>query len=593
MLAYAAATGTAVAQPPGKVPAGLDVVPADGFAFVSVNVAEVWDTAGLKGVREAIFALGRNDAAFEKATGASLAELDRATFLWPLFPTRPRGEAPIIVVTTRKPFDQAKVLKALEAETFADAERRRGEKKMMPKLPGGGIKKGFDSKDFPPFPGKGETAPFPIKKEPVAHLRQREKPPAEAGDDAMGGLYLCRKLQMTLYLMDASTVVLLPFPEGDELQMVAMLAKILRRKAEGPLSDALAVADKHTAVAGLDFRPVRRELTREDPLHRELVPFRSLLKTDGGFATLDLDAKSVLTATLRFPTADDAAKAEPVLKTAIQFVAEELGQLKAEITPQAKEFAEPLFDALLGSLGKATVKQSEKQLVTTASLTLGEPIETALKAMPAFAKVQAEEAKTANNLKQIALALWNYHDTMGHFPQDIVDKAGKPILSWRVQILPYLEQNKVHRQFDLTKAWDDPANAKLLAETPAVFQVPGRAGKDGETYFQMFTADKPIAGGSPVLVRGQKRTVAGITDGTSNTFGVVEAAEGVNWAKPADLLFDPKKLPPLGDPKTGKFRVSMLDGSVRSFRRDKITGDQLRAFITADGGEVNTYGDEK
>ena len=118
-----------------------------------------------------------------------------------------------------------------------------------------------------------------------------------------------------------------------------------------------------------------------------------------------------------------------------------------------------------------------------------------------------------------------------------------------------------------------------------------RLGKAGETYFQMFSADKPVNGISPILVAGQRRTMVGVPDGTSNTFGVVEAATGVNWAKPGDIPFDPKKLPALGDPKTGKFRVMMLDGSVWALRRDKVTDEQLRAFITANGGEVNTYED--
>lgn len=94
-----------------------------------------------------------------------------------------------------------------------------------------------------------------------------------------------------------------------------------------------------------------------------------------------------------------------------------------------------------------------------------------------------------------------------------------------------------------------------------------------------------------MLIPGERRKFPSITDGTSNTFGVVEASEGVHWAKPGDISFDPKKLPGLGDPKLGRFRAMMLDGSVRTFRWEKLTNEQLRAFITIDGGEVNTYED--
>jgi hypothetical protein len=124
---------------------------------------------------------------------------------------------------------------------------------------------------------------------------------------------------------------------------------------------------------------------------------------------------------------------------------------------------------------------------------------------------------------------------------------------------------------------------------PTVFAAGARTAKDGETYFQMFTAPRLAEGGNPLLVPGERRTFASITDGSSNTFGVAEAAEAVNWAKPGDIAFDPKKLPALGDPKLGRFRALMLDGSVWTFRWEKLTNEQLRAFITVDGGEVSTF----
>ncbi len=592
------AAGAALGQPPAKRAAGLDVVPADGFAFVSLNVAKVWDTQALKGLRDALLKV---DAAtvdsFEKEFGLPLADLDRVTFLWPAFPDSFQDELPVAVVSTRKPYDRAKVLKALEAETFEATEKQRGQKKAVPSFPGGGIKKSYDLKGFPPpFPGT-EVAPPPFKKEPmlVAFQRGEGQPKPEADGDAASDLFLCRKVRRVLFLLDDSTALFLPTEERVPQQLLTLLSKTLRKKVGGPLTDALAVADKHAAVAGLDFRPVRQDILREERFPRDLVPFRALTKMDGGFATLDLDAKSGVTATLRFPTADDATRAEPVLKTAIQLAVEELGRFKKRIStnePQAA-FGVPLLDAILGALDKATVKADDTRVTAAATLDIGPAVEKAISALPAYVKWQKDEMQTLNNLKQLGLALHSFHDANGHFPQDIVDRAGKPILSWRVQILPYLEQDNLYRALDLTKAWDDPANAKALAKMPKVFTAGARAAKEGETYFQMFTSAKPLPGGSPVLVPGRRRTFTSITDGTSNTFGVVEAAEAVNWAKPGDLPFDPKKLPALGDPKTGKFRVVMLDGSVRSLRRDKITDEQLRAFITVDGGEVNTYEDRK
>lgn len=591
--------GAALGQPPAKRAGGLDVVPADGFAFVSVNVAKVWDTAALKGLRDALLKVeGAEAAAFEKEIGFALADLDRVTFLWPVLPTGSGSEEPVIVVTSRKPFDQPRVLKALDATTFEEMDRRRWEKKSMPAFPGGGggIKKSYDLKDFPPpppLPGK-EVAPPPFKKQGpgLAFFARQDDEPKAAAEKAVPDFYVVQRMRKVFIPLDPTTVVLLPFDDRSlrHVQLLALLAKSLRKKADGPLADALAVADKHAAVAGLDFRPVRQELNKEERFPRDLVPFRALTKMDGGFATLDLDAKSGLTATLRFPTADDATRAEPVLKTAIQLAVEELGRFKKRIStnePQAA-FGVPLLDAILGALDKATVKADDTRVTAAATMVIGPAVEKAITALPEYVKWQKDELQTLNNLKQIGLALHNYEAANGFLPTDVVDKAGKPLLSWRVQILPYME-NSLFRELDLTKAWDDPANAKVLAKTPKVFVAGARVAKEGETYFQMFTAAKPIPGGSPVLVPGRKQTLVSITDGTSNTFGVVEAAEAVNWAKPGDLAFDPKKLPALGDPKTGKFRVMMLDGSVWSLRRDKLTDDQLRAFITTNGGEVNDY----
>src|SRR5262245_11036025 len=69
---------------------------------------------------------------------------------------------------------------------------------------------------------------------------------------------------------------------------------------------------------------------------------------------------------------------------------------------------------------------------------------------------------SANNLKQIGLALHNYHDTYGKLPPAaICDKAGKPLLSWRVAILPFIEQNALYKQFKLDEPWDSEHNKKL------------------------------------------------------------------------------------------------------------------------------------
>jgi Protein of unknown function (DUF1559) len=76
-----------------------------------------------------------------------------------------------------------------------------------------------------------------------------------------------------------------------------------------------------------------------------------------------------------------------------------------------------------------------------------------------------------NDLKMVALAIFKYYDRHGTLPPSYsVDKAGKPLLSWRVLILPYLEQQAVYRQFHLDEPWDSPHNIKLLPLMPKVFR---------------------------------------------------------------------------------------------------------------------------
>jgi prepilin-type processing-associated H-X9-DG protein len=184
-----------------------------------------------------------------------------------------------------------------------------------------------------------------------------------------------------------------------------------------------------------------------------------------------------------------------------------------------------------------------------------------------------------NNLKQIVLAFLNHEAAIRTFPGDVVDKNGKPLLSWRVQILPYLEQQRLYQQFKLDEPWDSENNKKLLEEMPKIYApVRGKADK-GKTFYQAFS-------GSGALMGGKAVKIVDITDGTSQTFSAIEAGEAVEWTKPADIAFDPKKpLPKLGGIFDGDFNVAMCDGSVRYVAKG-VKEENLKKFITIAGGEV-------
>jgi hypothetical protein len=193
------------------------------------------------------------------------------------------------------------------------------------------------------------------------------------------------------------------------------------------------------------------------------------------------------------------------------------------------------------------------------------------------------KAASTNNLKKIALAVHSYADEHdGRFPADIVDKDGKPILSWRVHLLPYLEQAGLHKQFKLDQAWDSDANKKLLAKMPRVFHDPRvKVKADGHTVYQGF------AGPGALFEPGKQAQFASITDGTSNTIMCVESSVAVAWTKPADLPFDEKKdLPDFGKAYASKPLIAMCDGSTRVLDLTRTSAQTIKAAITTSGGEV-------
>jgi len=205
---------------------------------------------------------------------------------------------------------------------------------------------------------------------------------------------------------------------------------------------------------------------------------------------------------------------------------------------------------------------------------------------PEIAQLRGSAAWTvsANNLRQLGLGLHNYHDANSRFPAPAnYDDKGKPLLSWRVHLLPYVEEGELYKQFRLDEPWGSAHNKKLIAKMPAVFRRPHtRVGDEGKTTYLA-----PV-GENTAFSRNKQTRLASFRDGTSNTILLVEASDdhAVSWTKPDDLNYDAKqpakglrKLP--GD----VFLVAMADGSVRPFSTT-ISAASLQALFTRNGGEV-------
>jgi hypothetical protein len=194
----------------------------------------------------------------------------------------------------------------------------------------------------------------------------------------------------------------------------------------------------------------------------------------------------------------------------------------------------------------------------------------------------AQRTRSVNNLKMIGLAMHMYHDKHGEFPTAaICDANGKPLLSWRVALLPFLDEEKLYNEFKLNEPWDSEHNKKLLERMPKLLgPVRGKTDNPYDTFYRVFQ------GGGAIFDLKTAVSLAKVTDGTSNTIMAVEAGEAVPWTKPDELVFDPSKpLPKLGGLFDVGFNALITDGSVRMISR-KVSEKTLKALITRAGGEI-------
>jgi hypothetical protein len=198
---------------------------------------------------------------------------------------------------------------------------------------------------------------------------------------------------------------------------------------------------------------------------------------------------------------------------------------------------------------------------------------------------QSDRISCANNLHRVAIALHEYHDAYAHFPAVAnFSKDGRPLLSWRVNILPYLGQEKLYKEFHLDEPWDSEHNKGLIDRMPEVFRCPRMNRKlVGKTTYLAPVGEAMVFTGT-----NQGIPIKEITDGTSNTISIVDADDdhAVTWTQPDDLRID------LTHPSVGLFghhfggcNVAFADASVH-FLPKQIDLKILSALFTRNGGEV-------
>ena len=196
----------------------------------------------------------------------------------------------------------------------------------------------------------------------------------------------------------------------------------------------------------------------------------------------------------------------------------------------------------------------------------------------------ARRTQCKHNLKQIALALHNYHDLYGSLPPAYTtDESGQPLHSWRTLILPFLEQAELYNSIDLSKPWNDPAN-KAARETPvSSFQCPS---SDLPAHHTNYLG---VCGDAFIFYQDQARSFSDITDGTSNTILVLEAPAplSVPWMSPQDA--DEALLNTIRSSEQqnhmGGFQVALADGSAR-FISSTIDEATFTALLTIANDDV-------
>jgi hypothetical protein len=540
--------GPEVAAQPSTPAATTDLalIPGDAMGFAHVRVAEVWKSDHLKSVRKLV----------EKAGPSALETLDKdftpapstlervTTVALPLAALDMAELRTVTILAFSKPFDAAKV----KAQYMPKGEEKKAS-------------------------GKAYTS------------------------DKLSGV--------AVHFADEKTLVF-----GDADTLPAFLN--LKGKPNESFAGAIKLAASRPLVACVNVAglPLPNDLKDNLP-----DSFKPLLKAQTILLSAELSQDVNVSVSIGFPTADDAKGGEKALRA----LAEMGRQLLVEPRQQAEQLVKgdptrkkdsprPLEDLVqttfgLGMLGGVNALdellaepplKTEGHTVTAvfplppeASRLVGLAVMSAGVGLPAVQKARnaAARVQSMNNLKQIGLAMHNYHDAHGSFPPAaICDKKGKPLLSWRVAILPYIEQDNLYKQFKLDEPWDSEHNKKF-SDVAIKTYIDPRADygdKFNRTHYKVFT------GNGAIFDTLMSKKLTQITDGSSNTLMVVAAGDPVPWAKPDDFAFDPKKAVPDVTKPFGELLMLLGDGSVRMTRPEQVKDfdNLMKLLIQADDGTV-------
>ena len=385
---------------------------------------------------------------------------------------------------------------------------------------------------------------------------------------------------MILTFVDSKTMLL-----GPENTLKAMLAP--RAKSGETKAEFEGLYPANDIVAVVDLEPVE-ELVEQISQQMPMAPL--VQNIVGLVATIDMTGASESHLNLNVDMSDNASAQQlnAIAMGGFQMMkVQALGQLSGDSSPVSEELVTALSE-LLESVTIEAVEESVELDLPKVS----DPEKFFKDVTPAFKELVkgfAESQKAASRraltmpLRQIGLAFHNYHDTFNGLPSYCAaknDDGKNKGLSWRVYLLPYMEEVALYQEFHLDEPWDSDHNKTLIERMPKIFECEG-VEKPGYTSLHVFTGEgTPLGGEEPTRF-------GNITDGMSNTLMVVEAGpdKADIWTKPSGIEFNPE------DPKAalGKlaetFRILFFDGSVREISSE-IDDETLNRLIQHADGEV-------
>jgi beta-lactamase regulating signal transducer with metallopeptidase domain len=292
---------------------------------------------------------------------------------------------------------------------------------------------------------------------------------------------------------------------------------------------------------------------------------------------IDLAADVKASIDAEYSNAENAKTAAKTAEAAMTLLTNVIGAAETRVPAKG---AEGTLIKLAKSALAGTKVQTEGERVTVKaqlpSADLVGPIAAALGQMQSA----ATRMTSANNLKQIALAMHIYADRNKTFPPAAKPEGDSKFpVSWRVRILPFIEHDALYREYHMDEPWDGPNNRKLLDKMPVIYRNPAKP-SENETTYQVLTGDNTI------FPADRGIGMMDITDGTSRTILVVEADKSVPWTKPEDLSYPFTDPLPFGNIHMGGFNLALADGAV-NFVSNNIDRKVLFALGTRNGGEMS------